>query len=286
MIKQIKKRDGRVVAFEPEKIVRVILLAGKATGEFGKKEAKRLAGIVVAILEKGNGKHIPNVEQVQDIVEQVLMAAGHYGTAKAFILYRERRTKERVARQVMGVTDDVGMSMNALKVIARRYLLKDEEGRGIETPKSAFKRVALAVAAGEKRHKKERREKFEGMMVAKEFMPAGCYFRGAGTKSGMLSNCFVLPVEDSIEDIFEAVKWTAQIHAAGGGTGYNFSRLRPKGDKIGGGGLASGPVNFMRAFDAETSIVMQGGTHRGANMGILNANHPDITEFITCKTQE
>src|SRR3989344_2933464 len=247
MIKQIKKRDGRVVAFEPEKIVRVILLAGKATGEFGKKEAKRLAGIVVAILEKGNGKHIPNVEQVQDIVEQVLMAAGHYGTAKAFILYRERRAKERVARQVMGVNDDVGMSMNALKVMGRRFLLKDGEGKVMETPKQAFMRVARAVAGVEKKHRQEWQDKVFGLMVAREFMPAGCYFRGAGMKSGMLSNCFVLPVEDSIEDIFEAVKWTAQIHAAGGGTGYNFSRLRPKGGKIGGGGLSSGPVNFMRA---------------------------------------
>ena len=174
-----------MVAFEPEKIVRVILLAGKATGEFGKKEAKRLAGIVVAILEKGNGKHIPNVEQVQDIVEQVLMAAGHYTTAKAFILYRERRAKERVARQVMGVSDDVGMSMNALKVIARRYLLKDEEGRVIETPKSAFKRVALAVAAVEKRHKKEWRGKVEGGGGGEEVMPGGGYFWGGGGQTRM-----------------------------------------------------------------------------------------------------
>ena len=217
MIKQIKKRDGRVVAFEPGKIARVILLAGEATGEFGKKEAKRLAGIVVAILEKGNGKHVPSVEQVQDVVEQVLMAAGHYITAKAFILYRERRAKERVARQVIGVSDDVGMSMNALKVMARRYLLKDGEGRVIETPKQALERVARTVATVEKKNRKKWQEKFGEMMLKREFMPAGCYFRGAGTKSGMLSNCFVLPVEDSIEDIFEAVKWTAQIHAAGGG---------------------------------------------------------------------
>lgn len=285
-IKQIKKRDGRVVEFDPQKITRVIVLAGEATAEFDKQEAERLAGIGVTLLEKSNGKHIPGVEQIQDIVEQVLMAAGHYSTAKAFILYRERRAKERVAKQVMGVTDDVGMSMNALKVMARRYLLKDGEGRVIETPQQAFERVARAVATVEKKDKAKWQEKFLEMMIKREFMPAGCYFRGAGTKSGMLSNCFVLPVEDSIESIFEAVKWTAQIHAAGGGTGYNFSRLRPKGDTIGGGGLASGPVNFMRAFDAETSIVMQGGTHRGANMGILNADHPDIMEFITCKTQE
>ncbi len=286
MIKQIKKRDGRVVAFEADKISRVILLAGEATGELGKKEANRLSGIVVSIIEKANGRHVPEVEQVQDIVEQVLMAAGHYETAKAFILYRERHAKERVAKQMMGVADDVGMSINALKVMARRYLLKDGQGRVIETPKQAFERVAEVVARVEKKNRRGWQEKFEEVMLRKEFIPAGCYFRGAGTKNGMLSNCFVLPVEDSIERIFEAVKWTAQIHAAGGGTGYNFSHLRPKGDKVDGGGLASGPVNFMRAFDAETSIVMQGGTHRGANMGILNADHPDILEFITCKTQE
>lgn len=286
VIKKIKKRDGRIVDLDAGNITAVISKAGKATGEFGMKEAKRLADIVMSILEKANGEVTPTVEQVQDIVEQVLMAASYYQTAKAYILYRKERADLRAARQVIGVEDDLGMPMNALKAMARRYLLKDEQGNVIESPRQAVERVARTVASSEKRKKKGWEGRFAEMIGTFAFVPAGCYFRGAGRKRGLLANCFVLPVEDDMGAIFDAVKWTALIHQSGGGTGYNFSRLRPKGDIVGGGGFASGPVSFMKAFDAATEIVMLGGRHRGANMGILNADHPDIFEFIACKTQE
>lgn len=285
-IKQIVKRDGRVVRFEPAKITQALMKAVKETGEFEETEAKRLTGIAVTILAKTNGKHTPTVEQIQDVAEQVLMAGGHYETAKAYILYREQRRRVREQEQALGVEDDLGMSVNALKAMASRYLTKDANGEVIESPRQAIKRVAKAVASVEIKNKKAWEEKFTQMIMTFKFVPAGCYFRGAGRKKGLLANCFVLPVEDDMEAIFEAVKWTALIHQAGGGTGYNFSHLRPKGDVVGGGGFASGPISFMKAYDAATSIVMLGGRHRGANMGILNVDHPDIFEFITCKTQE
>src|SRR3989344_3316539 len=295
-IKSIRKRDGRVVDFDANKISVAIRKASEATGEFGEKEAKRLADIVVSILTRANGptsprlrgarKSIPTVEQVQDIVEQVLMAASHYKTGKAYILYRKERAELRAGRQAIGVEDDLGMSVNSLKARARWYLTHDEFGSVTETPRQAVERVARAVSSAEKRGKKGWERKFAEMIASFQFVPAGCYFRGAGRKRGLLANCFVLPVEDDMAAIFDAVKWTALIHQSGGGTGYNFSHLRPNGDVVGGGGFASGPVSFMRAFDAATEIVMLGGRHRGANMGILNADHPDIFEFITCKTQE
>src|SRR3989344_1129667 len=295
-IKQIRKRDGGVVAFDPAKITIAILKSSAVTGEFGEIEAKRLTSIVIELLRRTNGptspglrgarKVIPTVEQVQDIVEQVLMAGSHYRTAKAYILFRQRQAELRTVRNVLGVEDDLGMSVNALKAMARRYLLKDERGNVVETPRQAVERVAACVSAVEKRQRKAWEQKFSEIMSTFSFVPAGCYFRGAGQKRGLLANCFVLPVEDDMEAIFDAVKWTALIHQSGGGTGYNFSKLRPNGDAVGGGGFASGPVSFMKAFDAATEIVMLGGRHRGANMGILNADHPDIFEFITCKTQE
>lgn len=285
-IKKIRKRDGRLVDFKEEKITKAIQLAGERTGEIGPKEAKRLTVIVVNLFEKANGDKIPSVEQVQDVVEQVLMAASYFQTAKAYIIYRKDQAKLRAAQQLIGVEDDLGMPVNALKAMARRYLIHDEKGNVIETPGQAVRRVARKVASVEKRKRKEWEDRFAELISSFKFVPAGCYFRGAGKKRGLLANCFVLPVEDDMGKIFDAVRWTALIHQAGGGTGYNFSRLRPNGDVLSGGGFASGPVSFMKAFDAATEIVMLGGRHRGANMGVLNAEHPDILEFISCKTRE
>lgn len=284
---QVTKRDGRVVAFDPSRIVRAIGKAVAESKEFGEAETKRLAEIVVNIMVKSKNHHIPSVEEVQDVVEQVLMAAGHYQTAKRYILYREERRKERSVRSVMGVVDDLGLSLNQLKVIERRYLLHDEEGKVIETPKKWLVRVAKTLAAVEKR-KKDWQAKFYEVMANFEFLPAGRTLNNAGTAQNQLANCFVLPVEDSMEGIFEAVKWTALVHQAGGGSGFNFSHLRPMGDVItkSAGGFATGPVSFMKVFDVATRQVMQGGKKRGANMGILNVDHPDVMEFMACKTEE
>lgn len=187
------------------------------------------------------------------------------------------------------IKEGLFLSDNARRVLERRYLRKDSKGTVVETPEQMFRRVASHIAKAEMKYGdasqvKKMEEIFHSMMTEFKFLPNSPTLMNAGREMGQLAACFVLPVEDSMEGIFDCLKNAALIHKSGGGTGFSFSRLRPKNSRVGTtGGVASGPVSFMRIFNTATEQVKQGGTRRGANMGILQVDHPDIVEFIHCK---
>jgi ribonucleoside-diphosphate reductase alpha chain len=293
--KKIRKRDNSLVVFDKQKIETAIFRAAlEALAD--EKKAAHTAGISVEkVLEKVASvfkDKIPSVEEIQDIVEEVLMQEGFRSVARSYILYREEHKDIRQVKVIYGVRDDLKLPLNTLLVLKKRYLLKDDEKNVKETPRELFRRIARSISEGEtnfksKRKKEEVEEKFFRMMTNFEFLPNSPTLMNAGTSLGQLSACFVLPVEDSMEGIFGALKNMARIHQTGGGTGFDFSRLRPKGDLVSSTkGEASGPVSFMSIFNQATGVIVQGGRRRGANMGILRCDHPDIVDFIEAKIEE
>ena len=293
-INKIRKRDGGIVDFNQGKIAEAIWKAAKTVGEKDRRLATKSAAQVVDRLRKQlKPKEIPAVEQVQDLVEIILIENGHASTAKAYILYRQKRAEIRKAKTMLGIVDELKLPLNSILVLERRYLQKDENGKVVESTGQMFRRIAKGIAQVEKQYGKSDSEvkaledEFHRIMTSFEFIPNSPTLMNTGTYLRQLSACFVLPVEDSIESIFDTLKAAALIHKTGGGTGFAFSRLRPKGDVVKTtGGIASGPISFATIYDTATDVVKQGGRRRGANMGILRVDHADIMDFIVAKEKE
>lgn len=285
---QVRKRSGAVEDFDPGKITNSIVMAQSNVGISNVRQAKRVGKLVVADLQKRlAAERLIGTDQIGDAVERILIDQALYEIARAYIISRERQRQEQKAEKQLGVVDDIGLPYNSIVVIRNKYLQEDEQGNPIETPKQMFKRVAHTLARAESKKRKLWEEKFFEVMVSLRFLPGGRTLANAGTSSNQMANCFVLPMPDSVEGIFEVIKASSILKKNGGAVGFNFGKIRPKGDMVAGTtGEACGPVALMKIVNDASDILLQAGGRRSGNMVILPVSHPDIFEFITCKEDE
>jgi len=286
---KVKKRDGSEVPFDSQKITEAVRKAAVEVIQDQKKAKSIAVKVTETVIKNLSAKKIPDIETIQDEVESALMEAGYNKIARAYILYRSDRSRIRKSKSILGLQDDLKLPVNSLMILKNRYLRKDNQQHIIETPREMFRRVAHHVSGAEERLNTEKsseevEDTFFNMMEKLKFLPNSPTLMNAGSPLGQLAACFVLPVTDSMDGIFNALHNMARIHQSGGGTGFNFSELRPNGDLVSSTkGEASGPVSFMSIFNKATDVIVQGGKRRGANMGILRCDHPDIEKFIRCK---
>jgi ribonucleoside-diphosphate reductase alpha chain len=286
LVKRVIKASGSKEDFIPEKISESIWKAALKVGGQDKNLSLFLGAKVLTILEdKYPNGELVKTEEIGEWVEKILIENGHVKTAKEFIRYRENKKHLRQDKASLGIEDDIGLSYNTLYILKERYLKRNERGEIIETPSRMMERVARALSNLEKG--KERQmwfEKFYEVMINFDFLPGTRTLTNAGKATPQLANCFVWPMEDEIDSIFDILHKSTLIKKHGGGCGYNFSNIRPEGDSVGKiPGLAAGPVKMIEMFDLMTSLFRQEGKYESGNMAILNAGHPDIFKFIGAK---
>lgn len=284
----VRRRDGRPVPFDVSRIETAIARAAHEAGDRDPATPHAVAAAVADALARRPRGGIPTVEEIQDLVEAQLVAAGRHDVARAYIVYRRQRAEVRAAKALIGVRDELKLSVAAVTVLGERYLLRDDRGRPVESTGEMMDRVATSVAAAEDTFRRGAAagwaQRFSAALRGLEFLPNSPTLMNAGTELGLLSACFVLPVDDSLRSIFRALAHSAEIHQAGGGTGYTFTHVRPAGDRVSRtGGTASGPMSFLRLFDTAAGVISMGGRRRGASMAVLDVTHPDIYDFVGAK---
>ena len=284
----VRRRDGRLAPFDLTRIETAIARAARETGQPDPDLATTAAKAVAATLGRRFRGDVVDVEQIQDLVEAQLFTAGLDDVAHAYIVHRQRRAELRSAKELLGLRDELKLSLAAVTVLRERYLLRDERGRPAESTGEMMDRAANCVAAAEDGYQPGSSarwaERFSALLRGLEFLPNSPTLMNAGTDLGLLAGCFVLPIQDSLRAIFATLGQAAEIQHAGGGTGYTFTHLRPAGDRVAGTGItASGPLPFLRLYDTAAAVVSMGGRRRGACMAVLDSSHPDIYDFVASK---